>query len=285
MGKNNKKAKFDKELIYELYILKQLSTNQISKQLNCVTSFVNYLLKRYEIPIRSKKDSVRLWFSMNESPSKGIKKPWLSEAMTGENHFFFGKKRPDMSIRFSGSGNPMYQRPVTEETRRLISIAGKGRKVSDATKKLISLSQLGKKTSSNTKIKLSKLAIERFKNPENHPRWIGGKSTINGLVRRSETYNIWRTNIFIRDNFKCIFCDSIKDLCVDHIKPFAIIIESNNIISLEEANNCNELWDQNNGRTLCHCCHAKTETYGNKTRVLLKNLRVHKKSNILDNNI
>lgn len=32
----------------------------------------------------------------------------------------------------------------------------------------------------------------------------------------------------------------------------------------------NDLWDINNGRTLCVDCHKKTETYGHKTKKLLK---------------
>ena len=33
----------------------------------------------------------------------------------------------------------------------------------------------------------------------------------------------------------------------------------------EEAIKCNELWDINNGRTLCHPCHRTTDTYGFKS--------------------
>lgn len=30
---------------------------------------------------------------------------------------------------------------------------------------------------------------------------------------------------------------------------------------------CEELWDLNNGRTLCIDCHKKTETWGGKTKI------------------
>jgi len=40
--------------------------------------------------------------------------------------------------------------------------------------------------------------------------------------------------------------------------------------SVEEAKDCSELWDTDNGRTLCHPCHKLTDTYGwklyNKSR-------------------
>ena len=39
-------------------------------------------------------------------------------------------------------------------------------------------------------------------------------------------------------------------------------MEENNIKTLEEAENCEELWNINNGRTLCYPCHYKTDNYG-----------------------
>ena len=38
--------------------------------------------------------------------------------------------------------------------------------------------------------------------------------------------------------------------CYTHIK------------SVDDARKCDELWDTNNGRTLCRDCHRKTDTYG-----------------------
>lgn len=55
-----------------------------------------------------------------------------------------------------------------------------------------------------------------------------------------------------------------KILNVDHIKPFCIIMQENNIKSLEEAEKCAELWDTNNGRTFCETCHKETDTFGIK---------------------
>lgn len=42
----------------------------------------------------------------------------------------------------------------------------------------------------------------------------------------------------------------------DHCpKSFSEIFRENKIQSLEDALNCEELWDINNGRTLCKNCH------------------------------
>ena len=60
------------------------------------------------------------------------------------------------------------------------------------------------------------------------------------------------------------------DLESHHIKSFSLIIEENNIKSLEDALMCSELWNINNGRTLCIPCH-------NKTKVGIRKLIINKK--------
>ena len=43
-----------------------------------------------------------------------------------------------------------------------------------------------------------------------------------------------------------------------------MIKKKNQISNLEEALECEELWDINNGRVLCENCHKKTDTWGIK---------------------
>ena len=96
-----------------------------------------------------------------------------------------------------------------------------------------------------------------------HWNWKGGTSSLRKEIRGSFEYRLWRSDCFRRDDFTCQEC-KIKGnrLVVDHIKPFVIIIAEYKITSLEKALNCEELWDINNGRTLCEDCHKKTNTYG-----------------------
>jgi hypothetical protein len=47
------------------------------------------------------------------------------------------------------------------------------------------------------------------------------------------------------------------DLNAHHKKAFIQIIKSNKIETIEEAENCKELWDVENGITLCKRCHQK----------------------------
>ena len=57
-------------------------------------------------------------------------------------------------------------------------------------------------------------------------------------------------------------CDKIeKSLHAHHIKKFSKIIKEFNIKILEDAINCKELWDINNGITLCKKCHEKVRQH------------------------
>lgn len=95
---------------------------------------------------------------------------------------------------------------------------------------------------------------------ENHWNWQGGKTKVQKAVRNSMEYKKWRTTIFERDNYLCQMC-GIKGtrLNVDHWpKPFSLLVKENNIQSLEDAVNCDALWDVENNRTLCENCHRTT---------------------------
>lgn len=97
--------------------------------------------------------------------------------------------------------------------------------------------------------------------------WKGGKSKLDDLIRRCLKYRNWRTSVFVRDNYTCVWCGANKKyLNADHIKQFALLLHENNIKTVEEAENCEELWQINNGRTLCIDCHKETDTYLNKGR-------------------
>lgn len=98
-----------------------------------------------------------------------------------------------------------------------------------------------------------------FASGERNHNWRGGKSPLRNLLFTTREYKKWRTTIFKRDNWTCQFCEKRGGyLEADHIKPFALIVKENNIKSVEDAKQCDELWGINNGRTLCRECHIKT---------------------------
>ncbi len=92
--------------------------------------------------------------------------------------------------------------------------------------------------------------------------WKGGITPINFQIRSCSKYRQWRCDVFERDDYTCQICQKRGGrLDADHIKQFARIIHENEIKTVDMALECEELWNINNGRTLCHDCHKETDTY------------------------
>lgn len=100
---------------------------------------------------------------------------------------------------------------------------------------------------------------------EKHYLWNGG-SELKARIRGSYKYRQWRCDVFQRDNYTCQSCGARGCyLEADHNpKMFSEIIREYTIRSLEEADACEELWNINNGRTLCRPCHDKTKIWWKK---------------------
>jgi len=66
----------------------------------------------------------------------------------------------------------------------------------------------------------------------------------------------WRSDVYHRDNFTCQRCGVRGGvLHAHHLKYFQIIINQYGIKTIEQARDCAELWNINNGQTLCKSCH------------------------------
>jgi len=96
---------------------------------------------------------------------------------------------------------------------------------------------------------------------KNNPRWKGGITKFQEKVRKLPEYSLWRKNIFKRDNWTCQIC-GIKGCKLEahHIKEFNLILKTMKILKIKEAIKCSELWNTNNGVTVCLDCHNKTKT-------------------------
>jgi len=123
---------------------------------------------------------------------------------------------------------------IKEQHRNLLNYAMNNKKHSEETKRKMSLARRGE---------------ERY-------NWKGGMSTLNKQIFLQYKYRQWRSDIFSRDNFTCQYCGK-TDVEAHHIKQFNLILKENNIKTVEQAENCEELWNINNGITLCKSCHKK----------------------------
>ena len=103
--------------------------------------------------------------------------------------------------------------------------------------------------------------ITETQSGENHWNWKGGITSLRVAVRTCLPYLTWRRTIFQRDNFTCVHCDTRGgDLIAHHLNLFSDIMEENHITSLEEALQCEALWEVSNGITLCVECHEEEHT-------------------------
>ncbi len=90
----------------------------------------------------------------------------------------------------------------------------------------------------------------------NNSNWKEGASSLKKRIISSFEYRQWRSDVFKRDNYTCLEC-GIRGvyLHAHHIIRFSSIIEKYGINTLNQAMDCSELWDINNGTTLCMLCH------------------------------
>jgi len=93
-------------------------------------------------------------------------------------------------------------------------------------------------------------------------RFNGFKTKMSLSVRNSAKYKEWRLMVFGRDNFTCRMCDVRGGyLEAHHKQSFSSILTYFNIKDLKQANDCEQLWDINNGISLCTKCHKKTDRH------------------------
>jgi len=90
-----------------------------------------------------------------------------------------------------------------------------------------------------------------------HYNWKDGVSSLQIAIRTSAHNLKWIKKILKRDNYECQLCKSIKKLEVHHKIELAKIVKDNEIKTLDEARDCDKLWDINNGIVLCKKCHYK----------------------------
>lgn len=222
----------------------------------------------------------------------------LSLAMSGRKGPNLGKTLSDVTKE--KLRNKALGRVISKETRKKISIALKGRKgeyvtseetkeklrqkalgrtLSEQTRKKLSLALTGRKITYQARKKISDALKGRKHSPksiekrcgEKNGNWKGGKTTLIQKARNCYEYRQWRSDVYTRDNFTCQECGSNKggSLEAHHIVSFSSLIKKYNLKNIEEVKSCVEIWNINNGVTLCNSCHKKTDSYLNNKRKII----------------
>ena len=120
----------------------------------------------------------------------------------------------------------------------------------------------GKHRSEETKEKIRKYMLENPRDVTKCIFWKGGIDSLSSSVRKCWKYREWRDFVFKRDNYTCQECgEGQGNKHAHHIKSFSLLLKNNNISSEEQAILCEQLWDINNGITLCVACHKLTDSY------------------------
>lgn len=107
---------------------------------------------------------------------------------------------------------------------------------------------------------------------EKHWNWKGGRTKLAVRIRCSFEGRKWTYAVFKRDKSACIKCGAKKVddnkffLQAHHIKPLWQLMNEYKIRSFDDAIKCKELWDIDNGQTLCIPCHKQTDSYCGKSK-------------------
>jgi hypothetical protein len=139
------------------------------------------------------------------------------------------------------------------EIRAKISASRKGKGLGNKSHTGLPAWNRGKPWSKEAKAKMSAARQGRFMGPE-HPRWVSDRSKLSASNRDKQggQWTEWVKAVFERDGFRCVLCGSTEKLEPDHILPRCAYPELTFNVS--------------NGRTLCHNCHTKTDTYGGRAK-------------------
>lgn len=90
---------------------------------------------------------------------------------------------------------------------------------------------------------------------ENSYSYVDGNTDLKHLMRTSTKYKTWRKNVMTRDEHTCKNCGCKSNLDVHHIVTVEDIFETYEIEDILDMRNCEFLWDEDNGITLCRDCH------------------------------
>ena len=168
-----------------------------------------------------------------------------------------------ISDSMSGKNTWMKGRKLSEETRKRMSEARKGRQHSKEWSENISKSLKGKKTGRIPKSAFKKgnipwctgkkmseeFCIKNSTSKTGENEFTGFRMPLNRRVRTTRKYYEWIEKVKFRDMHTCVLCE--KNECELHAHH---IVQVKDILKKEKYEE--ELYDLNNGITLCLDCHS-----------------------------
>ena len=126
----------------------------------------------------------------------------------------------------------------------------------------------GKTWDEKVRKKISRALVGKLVGSRN-PSWKGGITSFTQKLKRLTEYKYWFSNVLKRDKFTCRKCIQYNPgpITAHHLKSLSYLLRISNPQTLQEAKELKELWDLNNGVTLCRPCHKLTPNYGTKALV------------------
>lgn len=137
-----------------------------------------------------------------------------------------------------------------------------GKKASIETRMKMSRSAKGKVLTEEHKLKIrnaTKGVAKPHTRGEKSPSWRGGATERSRGLRATPEYRDWRKFIVERDKGACVRCKSTTSIHVDHIIPFASLLEEARVTG-----NNRGIFDTDNGQVLCKECHIRTQSWSQK---------------------
>jgi len=218
----------DKDWLYQNYIIEKLTLKQIAKKCGSTDCTILNWLKKFDIIIRSQSESLKIAYKKGYiNPKKYKKLSKKTRNLISKNHAdMSGKNNPQWGKK--GILSPNFGKPRSREHCKKLSIALTGKKRPHLTGK-------------------------------GNPNWRGGSTSLIQKIRSCKKYEIWRFDVFQRDNFKCQNCADATghNLNAHHIKHLSKLIKELNIKTFNDALKQIKLWEINLGITLCEKCHDK----------------------------
>jgi predicted transcriptional regulator len=261
----------DKAWLEQKFIQEKMSATGIGKLLNCSQTTVLNSLKKYDIDTQRPENPLlydKEWLEEQYITKQRTYEDIGNEIGVTKYGVYHAMQRFDIKARNHTSAysqlndKEWLQQKYVDEKMSITDIANLVGCKPGAIHS--SLTHMGIKTRNHKEGWHTKFPEGR--QGKNTPNWKGGISIISEAVRSCTKYSEWRMAVFKRDYFACVQCGSKENIEADHKKAFAKIMRENNIRSMEDALACAELWDINNGQTLCHEHHLDTETHSQRLK-------------------